>query len=276
MKTVLAPIDFSEASINAAHYAASIAKDLGANLILCHIYNLPITATDAPVIMIDPKLIEDGVKTGLENKVKEFKKEYPINISEMHSLDFPVDGICEIARNNKVDLVVMGISGAGKLKEWLIGSTATGLLKQAKFPVLIIPEGCKFKSIKKVLITRDWEEIDAASLPVLKEIIQHFKSHVQVLNVMKFHQVSPVMADIVHEKAVDHLEQFSPKVHFIERQDTVEAINEFINDNKIDMAVMIPRSHNFFEKIFIGSISKKMAFHTHVPLLSLPSHHSIK
>jgi len=39
------------------------------------------------------------------------------------------------------------------------------------------------------------------------------------------------------------------------------------------MVVLIPHKHNLLERLFHKSISKNMAFHTNVPMLTLPEKH---
>ena len=49
----------------------------------------------------------------------------------------------------------------------------------------------------------------------------------------------------------------------------VAGINQFVADNKIDMIVFIPKKHSFFNSIFHESNTKRMAFHSTIPLLAL-------
>ncbi|MEO6136615.1 MAG: universal stress protein, partial [Ginsengibacter sp.] len=48
MKTILAPIDFSDASFSSADYAASLANIFNAELILVHAYINPSTIDEMP------------------------------------------------------------------------------------------------------------------------------------------------------------------------------------------------------------------------------------
>ena len=49
MKTIIAPTDFSTVSANACFYAANLAADIKADLVLLHIMELPVSVAEYPV-----------------------------------------------------------------------------------------------------------------------------------------------------------------------------------------------------------------------------------
>jgi nucleotide-binding universal stress UspA family protein len=62
-----------------------------------------------------------------------------------------------------------------------------------------------------------------------------------------------------------------PKLQFVnlEKGDIITSINTYIDDHHADLLVMAKHNRNFFDRLFHRSLSKKMAFHTHIPLLIL-------
>ena len=54
-----------------------------------------------------------------------------------------------------------------------------------------------------------------------------------------------------------------------ESNNHLNGINEFVETKKIDMVVMIPHRYTLFEYIFHTPETKKMAFHSNVPLVAL-------
>jgi nucleotide-binding universal stress UspA family protein len=52
MKTIIIPTDFSPAAINAMNYAADMAIAINASLLLFHVYSVPISMTDVPVMLV--------------------------------------------------------------------------------------------------------------------------------------------------------------------------------------------------------------------------------
>jgi len=53
MKTLIVPTDFSPAAINAANYALDMALEINAEVLLLHVYQIPVAITDTPLPLID-------------------------------------------------------------------------------------------------------------------------------------------------------------------------------------------------------------------------------
>jgi hypothetical protein len=54
-----------------------------------------------------------------------------------------------------------------------------------------------------------------------------------------------------------------------ENMEVTDAIEKQIEENHVDMLVMAKHSRSFFDRLFHRSLSKKMAYHTKIPLLVL-------
>src|SRR5688572_17287919 len=66
MKSILVATDFSQSADNAMNYAASLALNLGANLILLHVYQIPISMSDVPVLMVSAEELRNNADMGLK------------------------------------------------------------------------------------------------------------------------------------------------------------------------------------------------------------------
>src|SRR5690606_31844399 len=80
---ILVPVDFSEASRNAADYAVELAKDLQYDVLLLHVYNSPaLLSADTPgVLMIDVMQIEKNIREQLDIEAAYLQRTNPgINI----------------------------------------------------------------------------------------------------------------------------------------------------------------------------------------------------
>ena len=65
MKKILVPTDFSELAENALKYAAQLAKRTDAELLLLHVYTIPVF-TENPILMNDNQYLEEQAIRGLE------------------------------------------------------------------------------------------------------------------------------------------------------------------------------------------------------------------
>lgn len=272
MKTILVPTDFSDNANNAINYAVEIAQLSKSKLILFHAFHIPTVPSDVPFVMPLDEIEKDsleGLKKIKDKILKSHGKELKIECET--KLGFAVDEINDTIKEKKIDLVVMGMRGAGYLSEKLIGSITTTLIRKANCPVLAINENVKFKNIKKIVLAYDYEKINNKSiLDPLKEFVKLFTSHLYVLNVTRELQVVSASKKTISGSQLEHsLEGLNHSFNFIENGNIADGINEFVDENNVDMIVMIPRKHTLLETILQERNTKRMAFHTHIPLLAL-------
>ena len=271
MKTILVPTDFSKAASNAAEYAANFAKAIKGKVVLFHVYHGPVPFSEVPIIMITPDELQKENEAHLKKEAAHLKKITGVEVSYKAKMGFAVDEILEEEKN--VSLIVMGMKGASKLSEALIGSITTATLRKAKTPVLVIPEKVEYKNPEKIVFACDYDpRTDVHVLDALKDFMKTFNSKIYVLNV-KQKKESVVVEKAMGIKLEGKLCDVQHVYYFPEKEDLVDGINEFVKDHDADMVAIIPHRYNLMERLFHKSISKKMAFHTHVPLLALPDNH---
>jgi len=273
MKTILIPTDFSEAAKNAADYAIEFAKSINARVVLLHVFHIPIATTEAPVIIPSYDDLEKDNLFYLKEFEQELRSQHGL-ISPIECIvrpGFIIDEIRETISEKNVDLVIMGITGVNKIAELLIGSNTIGVIKGGKCPTLIIPKNAKFKPIKTIAFASDFEEVkDESALKKMKEFVKELGAKLLILNV-----VDPVEEKVTTEKAVSGVrlvnmfDDINHTLHFPEDDDPIHAINEFIELHNVDLLIMVPHKHNIFSRIFKEGTTKKMAFHTHIPLLAV-------
>lgn len=273
MKRIIVATDYSKAALNAVKYAADLAVRTNSELILFHVYHTPSIMWEVPVVMPSFDEIEkESMKELLviENNLKA-KYGIKLKIKKTIKCGLAVDEIIDFVDESGADLVVMGMQGYGYLTEKLVGSTTTALIQRANFPVLTINEKVKYKAIKKIVFACDYSEIkNAKVLSSLKVIVQQFKSHLYILNVLNKTDTRPTITEaIAGIKLEEAVEDLVHSFHYVKNEDIIDGVNEFVDKNEIDMTVMIPRKHSLLQNIFKEPNTKHMAFHTHIPLLTL-------
>ena len=50
-----------------------------------------------------------------------------------------------------------------------------------------------------------------------------------------------------------------------------ESIEKYASENDVDMLVMVTYQRSFWDRIFHPSITRRMSYHTHIPLLAIPA-----
>lgn len=272
MKTILVPTDFSAVAQNAIDYAVEMAKVSKAKLILFHVYHVPVVPSEIPVALPMDEVEKESMK-----KLKKIAKKIQsgqgkkVAVECKCQLGFAVEEINSFAEANKTELIIMGTEGTGYLKEKLMGNITTSLIKKAKCPVLAIDRNVKFRNVKKIALAFDYSSMDYASvLAPLMKIVKLFSSHVYVLNVLPEPKAILAIDKAVEGIKLDHLlDKAEHSFHYSENDDVVDGVNDFVKAKKIDMVVMIPKSTSVMKSFFHSSNTKRLAFHTDVPLLAL-------
>ena len=274
MKTILVPTDFSKVARNAIDYAAEMALRTKSKLTLIHVYHIPVVSSEAPVVLPVWGDIEKDCMASLKKIKSSIQRKYgkDLIVDCICQMGFAVDEIIkQFGEEKETELIVMGMSGAGYMGEKIIGSNATELIKRSKCPVLIINENVKFKTIKKIVLALDYLNVpDKSAIELLKKLIKIFKARLFVVNIVDEIKQLPSVKKAANCVLIEHLlEGINPSFVFIKNEDTINGINEFVSKEKADMIVFIPRKHGFIKSIFNESNTKRMAFHTSIPLLTL-------
>jgi nucleotide-binding universal stress UspA family protein len=135
IRVILHPTDFSESSEGAVRVARSLARDLGARLVLLHVAPLEILMEGAPAVQTDSRFYLhelDHVRKRLDGP----DLKYPVEIRFSQSA--PADGILQAADEIGADLIVMGTHGRTGLLRALTGSVAETVMPRADCPVMIV------------------------------------------------------------------------------------------------------------------------------------------
>ena len=147
-KKILFCTDFSENSDYAFEFAYGIAKRDGSLLNILHVVpqNPNQAVTEAHITEENLEKIQEAIEENLDNNYKERyvkKIEDGVRFEIVTKSGREDEEIIKFAKQEKVDLVVMGTHGRTGIEHVFFGSVAEKVLRHSPFPVLIIP--CKKK-----------------------------------------------------------------------------------------------------------------------------------
>ena len=141
LKKVLVPTDFSESARHALTYGVSFAREYEAELTLLHVVeNLTVGyASDLfPVPMAEVFQEISGYARSELAKLAEVAREKDVAVLEQVVQGKPSAEIIRFARENAVDIIVLGTHGKGVLDQALFGSTTERVVRRAPCPVLTV------------------------------------------------------------------------------------------------------------------------------------------
>jgi nucleotide-binding universal stress UspA family protein len=259
MKDVIIPVDFSETSLNAARYAADMLSGKpDAHVILYNMFTDQDESETAGKYLesLKAELLQKGVADNIE-----CIKEYGENL---------IDCLGRLAHQKSAELIVMGISEKDEWQQLFTGSNTLKMTDQNVCPVMIVPYVSKYSGINNIALTSDFKDVEATT-PVLaiKTILQMFNASLHIVNVDNEHYVALTEEYLAERgKMLNMFEEFNPEFYFIGMNDFFEAIQQFSRDRSIDLLIVIPKNHSFINRMFSASHTKKLAFHSSVPILA--------
>ncbi len=135
LQKILVAHDFSNDAEIAAKYAASLAQEYQAELHLVHV--LPVAL--APALASLPFNVENDFQRATRLLQQSIPEEAVLwcNIKQAILAGQPYREILSYAEENQVDLICMGVHGAGFSMRALFGSNSDRVMRQAPCPVLI-------------------------------------------------------------------------------------------------------------------------------------------
>ena len=143
LKRILVPTDFSECARHALTYGFSFAKEYDAELLLLHVVETlaaPYASDLFPVPMAEVFEEMSGyAKSELEKLVAEAKGR-GLSARFLVAQGKPSLEIMRVAREESVDMIVLGTHGKGVLDQALFGSTTERVVRKAPCPVLCVRE----------------------------------------------------------------------------------------------------------------------------------------
>jgi nucleotide-binding universal stress UspA family protein len=274
MKTFIVPTDFSETARNAAIYAVQIAATVqNSKIILYNVFDKETAGIEtAPT---NNKLVtaEEMMELAMESiKTEMLQYNNAVEIicvaEQSNSL---LNSLEKFAVDQAADLIIMGITEANRMEQTLVGSNALHMVNRNVCPVIIVPPHSRFKGIKNILLASDFKDVDN-TIPAksVKSILDLFQSDVHVVNVDSEHFVELTEA-YKEEKAKMEiiLEGYKTQYSFIRQYDFIEAIGQFAADKNIDLIMTMPRKHSLLSKMFVTSNTKKLAYHSELPIVAV-------
>ena len=258
MKTVIIPVDFSETSLNAARYAGEMLSGKSdANIILYNMFSSDDEFEPAGNYL-------ESLKSELFSK-----RNKSIECIREKGEDL-IDCLEKLAYQKRSTLIVMGIAGKSSLQQAMIGSNTLKIVTRDVCPVLIVPPQAKYKGIKNVALASDFKEVKATTPVIyLKAVLDFFKPNLHIVNVNSEIHVA-LNEELKKERnwLKEQFSEYNPEFYFITTFDFHETIEQFVQDNNIDIVITVPRNQSFYDSVFKTSATKKLAFLSTIPVLA--------
>ncbi|MBN2487263.1 MAG: universal stress protein [Bacteroidales bacterium] len=285
--TILVPVDYSDYSTLACRYAAKIATKSGSSLCFFHAFYSPafdlieLTGGLQSQQQLRADVTEKLIESETSDMQEYIKKLY--TFSEYNDIDksrvsFEIkaglakDELINLAGELKPSMVVMGTRGADKKTSSIMGSITEVAIKRLSVPVLAIPEDYKFiggQNMRRILYLTDFDESDFMSIKKLLQFSKLFKMSIHCIHIgprtdkwemLKMDGLKDYFQKIYQENSVE--------CHILEsKPDLLQSIDKYVAENDINLISLTHRKRSLLEKVLKPSLTKKIFYHTEIPLL---------
>ncbi|MGE6107494.1 universal stress protein [Aeromonas sobria] len=138
IRTLLCPVDFSQMSQPVLDYAVFMAKSHDASLKLVHVVDQLHGFDSYKILHMTALEITHEMERQAREQLQQLIDTLPIAAGFTVRFGRAADEIVAQAKEDKVDLVVMGSHGRSGLSHLLVGSVAESVVRHAPCPVLIV------------------------------------------------------------------------------------------------------------------------------------------
>jgi nucleotide-binding universal stress UspA family protein len=272
MKTIVAPVDFSETSANAAIFAGNLAEFYGADLWLYHAYEIAVPVSAFGYPFVTPAEMHDAASHELEQfkiRVQDALRR-TINIHTLAEGGNLTDNLADFCNRENPDMIVMGLSGKNALTRLVVGSNTIKIIRQLTCPVLVVPPKGDFVPVRKIGFACDYEKVvETTPIGLLKKIVMDFNAELHVLNIVFDDDQVPSEKVLEGMYINEVLKELKPQFDAVLSPDVTLGVNWFAEKEKIDWVVVIPKKHNLVEKLFSRSKTQDLIYQTHLPVLCM-------
>ena len=146
MNTVIAPIDFSRASRGVIDEAIRLARSVQGRVVVLHVVKPAVFASELPPIASNSVEMTAEVERVAREQLQLMQRQLMrkgISVETVCTTGSPIRRIVEQAETQAARYIVLGANGHSALRRLVVGGTASGVLKRAACPVVVVPPGKK-------------------------------------------------------------------------------------------------------------------------------------
>lgn len=236
MKTILVLTDFSINADYMAQYALALAQKIEAKLLICNIYETP-NAQDI-----------------VEHSNRPFPTDEENSMRDLEAVVAHLKTRLDMQKDNKSyrpEIEQCSVEGP-------VGGQLSDIMSKHKIIFAMVSAHGRDNYIGFLSVDNTWAIIDNANFPVL--IIPY------QVRFKPFNEIA-LANPTIETSEEDSIKQFFGQLPF---KITYHYLKQLATPVNIDLLVIVHHKRNFFQKLFNGSMTRKLATHSTKPLLVFP------
>ncbi|MEM9292877.1 MAG: universal stress protein [Acidobacteriota bacterium] len=198
IQKILFPTDFSETSQQAMAWAIFLAQQHEAELLVLHATVLHGEEPGNPVYhLADAEAAYRVAESAAGERMQEIfaaHEDHPLSIRILQRRGISADGIVlDFAREEEVDLIVMGTHGRRGLGRLILGSVTEAVVREAPCPVVTLRggtedtahEGNALEDIQRIVVPLDFSAGSQQALAEAKELAAVYGAQLDLIHVVQ-------------------------------------------------------------------------------------------
>lgn len=280
MKTLLIATDFSVNARHIAIYGYRLAKQVRANIVLCHALNLPSECLPTTIVAWPPNVYNDLIQDG-KQALEELKARliadgdiqgYQPEIACIQEAGFVADVLNTAAETHKADLILIGMHSKDALSTFMLGNHTRQMIEASVRPLLLVPQVWTARPVKRIGLSL--ELIQDEDNHLIRRLIAFAKlldAEVVLTHIYpKGNEPGPklIPTDLIGNLSTEldyHKITFKP----VKSEHVEDGISWFTQHEHIDILVMMRHDHSFLNEMIKGSDTQRTARRVSVPLFIL-------
>ncbi|MFB9804758.1 universal stress protein [Haladaptatus pallidirubidus] len=283
---ILIPIDGSDCAKRAAKYGLELGKSYGSTIAVLSVLE------QSRFRRIDAETQDERKEQGADDlaEIEAMADKVGVSVDTTLSEGKPHEVIAEYATEIDANLVVMGRRGRSRLGSQILGSVTDRVLRTVTIPVCAVPNGDisdeTGTTYSRILLPTDGSENAENATPYGVNIAQQYDATLHVLNVVDVQMegglfsaggVSKKFIERLEERGTETVERVAERARGIDseidletaivRETPTAGIQDYVNDEDIDLVVMASRGEANLRGQLLGSVTDTVLSVVDVPVL---------
>jgi nucleotide-binding universal stress UspA family protein len=273
---ILMPVDFSETGLLALEHATFMARLFNAELYLLYVVEIiefPFNL-NSPVLITahDYDQIEEAAVEKLNNLAQKITSETSLRVTKLVTRGRVITGISEMAKEHKIDIIVMGTHGAKGFDEYFIGSNAHKAVTIAPCPVITIQQHAKKVGFKRIVMPIDNSLHSRQKVNTVVEIAGKYGAEVHILGLLNSNEVIDenkfnIKLDSVEKVIKENNLTYVRKL--VKGENLAIAAMDYSKEINGDLIVIMTDHESNLTGMFLGAFSKQIINHSKIPVMSI-------
>lgn len=267
MKPLIIPTDFSPAADHAVHYGAQLAQAIQTSIVLLHVYMIPVTINETPVLAISGEELKKSADAGLLRTKEELQKTYPsLTVSTESRMGDVAEELKQLCAETESFAVVMGTHSTTAAEQLFFGSNTVSAIRKVGTSVLTVPLQYSYQPITNIVLATDLQYIDKTPTAKIIEAVTAFNASLHIVHISTEKEADAASAD----KLLQLLQTLKPDYKTLQDEDVRHGLETYTQQVAANLLIVLPHEHSWLENFFLKLHTKDLVHHAQLPVLYIP------